>query len=165
MLQPDTGRNAPGGVKFTPVGGETIPGQRETKCSRGAQHDCLILILVLLRFRGSSLCPAPPPLLAFLSPSLPPSRPSFVIHANCFFALQPILARACLDAELAAQLPRTRTAAMPMMLRLASWCAAKAQHPFLNKPNADMTAAAAQWGVVRDGASGDAPRFRPGDLS
>jgi hypothetical protein len=54
---------------------------------------------------------------------------------------------------------------MPMMLRLASWCAAKAQHPFLNKPNADMTAAAEQWGVVCDGVSGVAPRFNPEDLS
>ncbi|CAK0853001.1 unnamed protein product [Prorocentrum cordatum] len=54
---------------------------------------------------------------------------------------------------------------MPMMLRLASWCAAKAQHPLLNKPSADMAAAAANWGVVCDGVSGVAPRFNPEDLS
>ncbi|CAK0831136.1 unnamed protein product [Prorocentrum cordatum] len=74
-------------------------------------------------------------------------------------------ATACFDAELAAQLPRTLAAAMPMMLRLASWCAAKAQRPLLNRPSADMTAAAANWGVVCDGVSGVAPRFNPEDLS
>ncbi|CAK0894072.1 unnamed protein product [Prorocentrum cordatum] len=52
-----------------------------------------------------------------------------------------------------------------MMPRLASWRAAKAQRPLLNKPRADMTAAAANWGVACDGVSGVAPRFNPEDLS
>ncbi|CAK0817020.1 unnamed protein product, partial [Prorocentrum cordatum] len=40
-----------------------------------------------------------------------------------------------------------------------------AQRPLLDKPNADVTAAAANWGVARDGVSGVAPRFNPQDLS
>ncbi|CAK0822815.1 unnamed protein product, partial [Prorocentrum cordatum] len=40
----------------------------------------------------------------------------------------------------------------------------EAQRPFLDEPNADMTAAAAQWGAARDRVSCVAPRFNPEEL-